>query len=284
MSERGWLERDLVGDTSGHECATHLWIVRAARNTVRDPRAAVLAVLAVTGACLGGIPALALALPLTYLLRFTLALLDGRARQATRREAGVLPIELPSPLSFSDEGARGLIDRLERSRCAIENAILAGPAGAPFALSGLIDEVPQLERDVVILAARIEYLGRFLSSAPSPGLLEETARLGQDRDKETDPAVRHAFERLIARCREHLDTLKLLDARRSASFRRAEEVMRALEEIPAKIVSLQLSRVESLDVRGDSVLRAESVTEGFAALEGSLSPSSSSGLPSPWSE
>jgi hypothetical protein len=280
MSERGWLERDLVGDTSGHECATHLWVARAAKTAARDPRAALLAALAVTGACLGGIPALALALPMTYLLRFALALLDVRARQATRREAAALPIELPSPLSFSDEGARGLIDRLERSRRGIESAILAGPEGAPFALTGLIDEVPQLERDVLILAARIEYLGRFLSSAPSPGLLEETARLDQDREKETDPAVREAVERLIARCREHLDTLKLLDARRSASTRRAEEVLRALEEIPAKIVSLQVSRIESLDVRLDSGPRAEAVTDGFTALEGSLSPSSSSGLPS----
>jgi hypothetical protein len=280
MSERGWLERDLVGDTSGHECATHLWVARAAKTAMRDPRAALLAALAVTGACLGGIPALALALPMTYLLRFALALLDGRARQATRREAGALPIVLPSPLSFSDEAARALIDRLERSRCAIENAVRASPGGAPFALTGLIDDIPQLERDVVILAARIEYLGRFLSSAPAPGLLEETARLEHEREKEADPAVREAFERLIARCREHLDTLRLLDARRSASFRRAEEVLRALEEIPAKIVSLQVSRVESLDVRLDSGPRAEALTDGFAALEGSLSASSSGGLPS----
>jgi hypothetical protein len=281
MSERGWLERDLVGDTSGHECATHLWIARAARTAVRDPRAAVLAVLAVTGACLGGIPALVLALPMTYLLRFAVALLDGRARQATRREAAARPIELPSPLSFSDEGARGLIDRLERSRRAMENAVLASPGGAPFALTGLIDDVPQLERDVVILAARLEYLGRFLSSAPASGLLEEAARLDHDREKETDPAVREAFERLGARCQQRLDTLRLLEVRRSATFRRAEEVMCALEGIPAKIVSLQVSRVESLDVRWDSGPRAEAVTDGFTALEGSLSPSSSIGLPSP---
>jgi hypothetical protein len=279
MSERGWLERDLVGDTSAHECATHLWIARAARTSARDPRPAVLAALALAGACLGGIPVIALAIPIGYALRFALALLDGRARQATRREAGALPIELPSPLSFSDEGARGLIDRLERSRRAIENAVLASPGGAAFALTGLIEDVPQLERDVVILAARIEYLGRFLSSAPAPGLVEETLRLDQQREQETDPAARHALERLAARCREHHGTLKLLDARRGASCRRAEEVMRALEEIPAKIVSLQVSRVEALDVRWDSGLRAEAITDGFTALEGSLPPPS--GLPSP---
>lgn len=281
MSERGWLERDLVGDTSGHECATHLWIARAARTAGRDPRAAVLAALAVTGACVGGIPVLALVVPMAYLLRFALALLDGRARQATRREAGVLPIELPSPFSFSDEGARGLIERLERSRRAIESAVLASPGGAPFALTGLIEDVPQLERDVVILAARVEYLGRFLSSAPSPSLVAETTRLEEGREKETDPAVRDAFERLIGRCRGSLDTVKLLDARRSATFLRAEQVVRALEEIPANIVSLQVSRVESLDVRSDSGCRAEAVTDGFTALERALSPSGSSEPPSP---
>lgn len=279
MTENGWLERDLVGDTSAHECANRLWLVRAAKTSARDPRPAVLAALALAGACLGGLPFIALAIPIGYALRFALALVDGRARQATRREAGALPIELPSPLSFSDEAARGLVDRLERSRRAIENAVLASPGGAPFALTGLIDDVPQLERDVVILAARIEYLGRFLSSAPSPGLVEETLRLDQQREQATDLAVRDAFERLAARCREHHGTLKLLEARRSASCRRAEEVMRALEGIPARIVSLQVSRVESLDLRWDSGPRAEAITEGFTALEGSLPPPS--GLPSP---
>jgi hypothetical protein len=75
--------------------------------------------------------------------------------------------------------------------------------------------------------------------------------------------------------------LKVLDLRRLASLRRAEEVVRALEEIPARIVSLQVSRVESIDARSDSGPRAEAVTDGFTALERVLSPRSTGEAPSP---
>jgi hypothetical protein len=231
-----------------------------------------LAALALAGACLGGLPAVALAIPVAYALRFAIALCDRRARQVTRREAAALPIELPSPFSFSDEGARALVERLGRARCAIENALLTSPGGAAFALTGLVDDIPQLERDVVVLAARLEYLGRFLSSAPSTGLASETAQLDEDREKETDATTREAFERLVARCRAHLDTLKGLELRRNASFRRAEEVLRTLEQIPAQIVSLQLARVESCDVRClDSGRRSEAMSDGFVALEREIS-------------
>jgi hypothetical protein len=67
--------------------------------------------------------------------------------------------------------------------------------------------------------------------------------------------------------------LKLLNARRGTSSRMAEEVLRTLEEIPAKIVSLQMARVESCDVRcADSGRRAETVSEGFTTLERTISP------------
>lgn len=268
MRRSGWLERDLVGDTSPHEGATRLWLGAAAKTAVRDPRGALFSALAVTGACLFGLPAFLLAIPMTYALRFVGVLLDKRVRQATLRQARTRPIALPSPLSFTDDGAKRLVERLERARWAIESAILASPAGAPFELRSLVEDVPQLERDVLVLAARIEYLGRFLSSAPAASLHAELLRLDEDREQELDAATRDGFERVIARCRDHLDTLRLLNARRGTTFRMAEEVLRTLEVIPAKIVSLQLARVECCDARGaDSGRRAGTVSEGFAALE-----------------
>jgi hypothetical protein len=276
MSQCSWLERNLVGDTSSHECGTRLWLAAVAKAAVRDPRAAVISALAVTGACVFGLPAILLVIPMTYALRFAVGLFDKRVRQAALRQAGTLPIVLPAPLSFSDEGARRLIERLERSRWAIESATVASPAGSPFALAGLIEDVPQLERDVVILATRIEYLGRFLSTNPSAPLRTDIARLDNERGAETDSASRDGFDRVIVRCREHLDTLTLLNARRSSCSQLAEEILRTLEQVPAKIVSLQMARIESCDVRsGDSGRRAETVSEGFTALERTLSPPSS---------
>ena len=177
MGRSSWLDRDLVGDTSAHECSTRLWFAAAARTTLRDPRGAIASLLALAIACFTGIPGVLLAIPAIYALRCAVAVLDKRARRAALLEARALPIDLPSPLSFSDERARSLVERLERVRRATESAILSSPCGAPFALAGLLDEVPQLERDVVVLAARVEYLGRFLSDAPSAVLLAEIARL-----------------------------------------------------------------------------------------------------------
>ena len=57
MTQSGWLERDLVGDTSSHECATRLWFAAAAKAAVKDPRGVIFSALAVTGACLFGLPA-----------------------------------------------------------------------------------------------------------------------------------------------------------------------------------------------------------------------------------
>ncbi|HVV53200.1 MAG TPA: hypothetical protein VHO06_26315 [Polyangia bacterium] len=272
MRRNGWLERDLVGDTSAHEGATRLWLAAAARAAIRDPRAAVIAALAVAGACLTGLSAFLLAIPLTYTLRFAIALLGGRTRQGAFRESRERPIALPSPMSFADQDARRLVERLERVRWAIENAALAGPSGSAFAVGGLVQEVPQIERDVIILAARIEYLGRFLSSAPSTGLQAEVIRLDQDRERAKDAATRDGLQRLLRRCREHLDTLGTLGARRSAALRTAEELLRTLEQIPARIVSLQMTRVDACDVRAvEAGQRADAVTEGFAGLERTIS-------------
>jgi hypothetical protein len=274
MARSGWLERDLIGDTSAHECANRLWLASAARTASRDPRPAVLSALAVVGACLAGLPALLLAIPLTYGLRSVLALLNRRARQAALREARARPIDLPAVACFADADARRLIERIGHVRWAIEKAALSGPEGPGFAVAGLADEVPQVERDIVILASRVEYLGRFLSSTSSAKLHTEVVRLDQDREQEPDGAARHSLQHLIDRCREHLDTLITLNARRSHSLQAADNLLRTLEQIPARIVSLQLARIDSGDVRAaDARPRAAAIVDGFEALERTISVS-----------
>jgi hypothetical protein len=268
MSRSGWLERDLIGDTSAHECATRLWLASAVRSAVRDPRPGVLSLLAVVGACLAGLPALVLAVPATYGLRWLLALLDRRARQAALREARERPIDLPSPVYFSDGDARRLIERIGNSRWAIQKAVFSGPQGPGFAVAGLAEEIPQVERDVVVLASRVEYLGRFLRCAPSAELHTEVVRLDKDREMEPEGATRDGLQRLIDRCREHLDALTALAIRRSHSLQAAEDLLHTLEQIPARIVSLQLARVESSDVRaGDARPRAAAIVDSFETLQ-----------------
>src|SRR6185312_2721034 len=126
--------------------------------------------------------------------------LHGKTRRDALRDARSLPIELPPALSFSDEGAKRLIQRLERARWATESAAGAGPCSRAFALTGLLDGIPELERQVVVLAARAESLGSFLASSALTPLRTELVRLEHEREKEADPAVRAGLQRVITRC------------------------------------------------------------------------------------
>jgi hypothetical protein len=273
MWRSGWLERDLIGDTSAHECATRLWLAAAARAAVRDRRLAALSLALAVGGVLSGLPLCWLAIPMMYLLRFALALLHGKTRRDALRDARSLPIELPPALSFSDEGAKRLIQRLERARWATESAAGAGPCSRAFALTGLLDGIPELERQVVVLAARAEYLGRFLDSSALTPLRTELVRLEHEREKEADPAVRAGLQRVITRCQEQLDTLQALTARKAAVLRTGEEILRTLEQVSARIVSLQLARVDSCDAGlPDALPRTDAIVEGFTALEQTIGP------------
>ncbi|HLK91758.1 MAG TPA: hypothetical protein VKZ18_17840 [Polyangia bacterium] len=268
MRRNGWLERDLIGDTSAHECASRLWLATAFKAAVRDRRVAALSVLLVAGGLAAGSSAWLVAIPLAYAARFLLGLLRGRAHLEAVLAARTLPIDLPSALSFSDDGAKRLIERLERARWATANAAGAGPACNAFALTGLLEEVPGLERAAVVLAARVEYLGRFLDSTTLTVLRNEVVRLEQEREKESDEAARAGLQRLITRCQEQVETLQALTARKATALRTADEILRTLEQIPARIVSLQLARFDSCDVRlADADAHTQAVVEGFAALE-----------------
>jgi hypothetical protein len=223
--------------------------------------------------CLTRNPALFLAIPAAYFLRFAVALFDTRARQSALRLARQLPIDLPSAMSFSDGGARRVIERLAGARWATKRAVLAGPVGLAFDLSKLIDRVPQLERDVVVLAARAEYLKRSLHSTPPAGLLANGSRLEKEHGGPEDTApASEQVGRVLGRCPEHLDLLARLTNRRNKVCEMAEEVLRTLEQIPAKIVDLQLTRIESCDGRSaDACKEAATIMENFGELERAIS-------------
>ena len=107
MRRSGWLERDLIGDTSAHECATRLWLAATAKAAIRDRRVALFSVLLAAGGLLvGNSAAWLLAIPLVYVLRFLLGLLRGRTHLEAVQAARKLPIDLPAALSFSDDGAK----------------------------------------------------------------------------------------------------------------------------------------------------------------------------------
>ncbi len=267
MRREGWLERDLVGDTSAHEPEVRLWIERTVKGSLRGPGLLVAALAAVVVACLLGPVALWWAIPSIFMARFAVGLLNGRARQAAGQLARRMPIDLPPVESFSESRARRLVERLEHARQVTESAIGSRPAGAAFDVSAFVEPIAQLERDIVVLAARIEYLARFLESSPQITLLAEISELEGQRSR-VGGAASKQFDRLIEQCHQHMELLNDLTERRNEACAAAEELLRAIEQVPARVMSLQLARIESCDGRSvEAAQEAAAMNETFSVLE-----------------
>ncbi len=266
MVERSWFQRDLIGDTSEHERGTELWICSSARSAVRHRVALGLMALALVAAFMTGFATLLLVVPAVFLVAFSVALLNGRAKQMALRRAGVLPIALPDVVWFSDARAKILIVRLGAARAAIQSAVLAGPRGAAFDVSSALDRIPKLEREVVVLATRIEYIARFLDSTSLPGLRMTLARV-RERGR-GEEGVNGPIGRAAERCQAQVDAVKKLIVRAEAMTGQAEEALLTIEGVPARITSLQLRRLEACDGAAEPAsAAAASIVDTFAALE-----------------
>lgn len=266
MIKRSWFQRDLIGDTSEHERRAEVWICSSAKTAVRHRVAVGLMALAVVAAFMTGFATLLLAAPAVFLVAFGVALLNGRAKQSALRRAGVLPIVLPDVVWFSDSRAKTLIVRLGAARAAIQSAVLAGPRGAAFDVSSALDRIPKLEREVVVLATRIEYIARFLDSTSLPVLRMTLARV-RERSQE-GAATTGPLGRAAERCQAQVDTVRGLVVRAEALAAQAEEALLTIEGIPARITSLQLGRLEACDGTAEPAsAAAATILDTFAALE-----------------
>jgi len=274
MAKRNWFQRDLIGDTSEHERGIELWIYSSAKTAVRHRVALGLMALALVAAFMTGYATLLLAAPAVFMVAFAVALLNGRAKQTALRHAGVLPIVLPDVVWLSDARAKTLIIRLGAARAAVQNAVLAGPRGAAFDVSSALDHIPKLEREVVVLATRLEYIARFLDSTSLPVLRMTLARVrdrgqvGNNDGNGDGEGARGPLTRAAERCQAQVDAVKGLVARAEALSSQAEEALLTIEGVPARITSLQLRRLEACDGTAEPAsAAAATIVETFAALE-----------------
>jgi hypothetical protein len=270
MVKRNWFQRDLIGDTSEHERGIELWIYSSAKSAVRHRVTLGLMAVALVAAFMTGYASLLLAIPAVFMVAFGIALLNGRAKQAALRHAGVLPIVLPDVVWFSDSRAKTLIVRLGAARAAIQSAVLAGPRGAAFDVSSALDRIPKLEREVVVLATRIEYIARFLDTTSLPVLRMTLARV-RDRGQAATgngEGENGPMGRAAVRCQAQVDAVKGLVARAEALSAQAEEALLTIEGVPARITSLQLRRLEACDgTLEPASAAAATIVDNFAALE-----------------
>jgi len=220
MSSRIQFERDLIGDTSGHEHRAWAWVVSSARATFSNRLGWLVTAISVLGALIAAAPRALFAGPATFALLFVLTGLRARSRPAL---GGKVPILLPGAWNYSDLRARALIVRLGAARQAIDQLVDGAPRGPGFDLSGIAGQVSKLERHVVVLASRIEYLGLVLSPQ---------VRGMWTPIREPDPA----------------DPAKMsLDKEAEALVDLAERTLSTLEDLPPKLAALQLRRLEACD-------------------------------------
>jgi len=249
MSKQTWFERDLVGDTSGHEIATRLMVVSSAKGAVLSRPGWVAALGAMGLAGVSGVSALLLLVPVVFTLLFARRLFDRRGRQDADRRARQMPILLPEVSSFNDGRVKALISRLTAARQAINAVVNAAPTGGAFDLSGSIAGVPRLERQVVVLASRIEYLAHFIQLTPLSDAQADFSRLTSWAARRGEPGTED-FQRAAERCQSRVSTTVEVSAEIRRLLGRAELALCQLEELPAKLLMVQLRRLEACDDEG----------------------------------
>jgi len=228
-------------------------------------------------------------LPLLVFATFVVALLFNGARVAVRRERCGDPIELPDPEWFSDSAVEGLVRRLTTARARLERAMRESPRGPAFDVTPVRQGAVEIERRVIVLAARAEYVASFLSST---SIAEINAALERARARaratagddgvgggEGEGEREGMYARLIGTYEEHLRSLRALEAEKERLLAAGEQLVGTLEGFPADLTRLQYLRLAAVDEdAGKSALEsASAVRHSLSALEEALQEQAANG-------
>jgi hypothetical protein len=140
---------------------------------------------------------------------------------------------------------------------------------APASVSGASD----LERNAVVLIARLEYVSRFLSTVSLSSLGNELDRLRSHERNALKAGARTAYQRAATRCATHIGALRTLEAERERLVGSLEHLVGTLEATPAELMRVELLRLEARD-RGqpDPVEEATRLIDDIKAIEEALAP------------
>ena len=263
---RGELRKDLVGDTSAHEAGTLTAIGRAAKAALLSRASLVATAIALVLALSWGLAAF-LAVPAVFMVGLAGRLLSLRTR--ARRGRQERPITLPDPLIFCDAAAQTAVRRMVQARENLERALAESPRGEAFELTGVVKGASQLERRVLVLAARAEYLGSFLASVSAPELRNELERVrGRERGA-LAPDARQTYARVVRRTEGHIQALAALEAEKDRVAAKLDYMVGTLEALPAKVTRVQFLRLGYVDgdLSAEAVEDAARVFDDVGALE-----------------
>ena len=267
MNGQQMLKRDFVGDLTPREGRTRKASALAAKQAAKSP---------VTLATLGAASLIAIAcqlvapmvaVPVIFGVLFLARLRSARTWTTTEQVARNSPIELPDLIWYSDVGAQAAIRRLGQARRGLANAVAHSPQDPEHEILARLRSVADIERRVVLLASRVEYLGRFLGEISLPEMEAETQRIRAREANATTGEARARYQLGIAQREAQLKDARALEARRDQLLATIDYMLATLEMLPLKLTRLQLLRAEAAEGRPDPAGDAAPLFTDLEAIE-----------------
>jgi hypothetical protein len=247
MNGQQMLKRDFVGDLTPREGRTRKATALAAQQAVRSPvtLATIGAASLIAFAC--SMVAPLVAVPVIFGVLFLARLRSGQTWNTAERAARESPIELPDLIWYSDVGAQAAIRRLGQARRALAAAVAHSPQDPEHEILTHLRSVAEVERRVVLLAARVEYLGRFLSEISIPEIEAEAQRVRAKEANAPTIEARARYRLGVAQREAQLRDARGLEARRDQLLATIDYMLATLEMLPLKLTRFQLLRVDDVD-------------------------------------
>ena len=247
MNGQQMLKRDFVGDLTPREGRTRKAAALAAQQAAKSPvtLATIGAASLIALACQFVVPLVAV--PVMFGVLFLVRLRSSRTWSTAERTARDSPIELPDLIWYADVGAQAAIRRLGQARRSLAAAVAHSPQDPEHALLARLRSVAEIERRVVLLASRVEYLGRFLSEISMPEIEAEAQRVRAKEANATTVEARARYRLGIAQREAQLKDARALEARRDQLLATIDYMLATLEMLPLKLTRFQLLRAESVD-------------------------------------
>ena len=247
MNGQQMLKRDFVGDLTPREGRTRRATAIAAKQAAGSPVTLVTIGAASLMALACQLVAPLVAVPVIFGVLFLARLRNGRTWSVAERNARTSPIELPDLIWYADVGAQAAIRRLSQARRTLANAVAHSPQDPEHEVLARLRSVADIERRIVLLAARVEYLGRFLSEISVPEIEAETQRIRLRESNATTQEARARYQLGIAQREAQIRDARALEARRDQLLATIDYLLVSLETLPLKLTRLQLLRVEAGD-------------------------------------
>jgi len=268
MNGQQMLKRDFVGDLTPREGRARRATTLAAKQAAKSPVTLVGIGAASLVALACQLVAPLVAVPVIFGVLFLIRLRNGRTWTAAERSARTDPIELPDLIWYSDAGAQAAIRRLGQARRTLANTVANSPQDPEHEVATGMRSVAEIERRIVLLAARVEYLGRLLSEISLPEIEAEAQRVRAKEAHASTAEARARYQLGIAQREVQLRDARALEARRDQLLATIDYMLATLEMLPLKLTRLQLLRVEASDEdRSDLPGETEPLYTDLEAIE-----------------